>query len=70
MVRRVQDLIVEDGEVQRETKADGVRGSEVGGSDFSGCLVGLQRLVRAGLALVTKSELGEVAVVVALPVEK
>ena len=28
-VRRVQDLIVEDGEVERKTKADGVGGSQL-----------------------------------------
>jgi hypothetical protein len=67
LVRGVQDLVVKDREVQRETKSDGVGGSKLGLSDFCGSLVGLERLVRRFLALVGSSELSEVAVVVALP---
>jgi hypothetical protein len=44
-----------------------VGGGKVGGSDISSSLVGLERLVGRGLALVTNGELGQVAVVVALP---
>ena len=36
LVGSVQDLVVEDGEVQGETQADGVRGSELGLGDI-GC---------------------------------
>ena len=68
LVGRVEDLVVENGEVQGKTEADGVGRSEVGGSDVSGSLVRLERLVGGGLALVTNGELGEVTVVVALPV--
>jgi hypothetical protein len=67
LVGRVEDLVVENGEVQGKTEADGVGRSKVGGSDVSGSLVSLERLVGGGLALVTNGELGEVAVVVALP---
>jgi hypothetical protein len=67
LVGGVEDLVIENGEVQGETKADGVSWSKVGGSDVSGGLVGLERLVGGSLALVTNSELGEVAVVIALP---
>jgi hypothetical protein len=68
LVGRVEDLVVEHGEVQCQTEADGVGGREVGGSDVSGSLVCLERLVGGGLALVADGELGKVAVVVALPV--
>jgi hypothetical protein len=68
LVGGVEDLVVEDGEVQGKTKADGVGRSKVLGSDVSGSLVSLERLIGRGLALVTNGELGEVAVVVALPV--
>lgn len=68
LVGRVQDLVVEHGEVQGKTKADWVSRSQAVGGDLSGSLVSLKRLVGRGLALVTNGELGEVAVVVTLPV--
>ena len=37
-VRRIQDLIVEDTEVERETKTDGVRWSELSLCDIGGIL--------------------------------
>lgn len=67
LVGRVQDLVVEHGEVQRKTEADGVGGGQAAGSDLGGGLVRLERLVGRGLALVADGELGEVAVVVTLP---
>ena len=63
-----EDFVVEDGEVEGETKTDGVRGSKVGLRNLGGGLVGVERLVGRGLALVANGELGEVAVVVTLPV--
>lgn len=68
LVGRVEDLVVEDREVQSETKADGVSGREVGLGNLGGSLVGLEGLVRGGLALVAGGELSEVTVVVTLPV--
>jgi hypothetical protein len=68
LVGRVEDLVVEDGEVQGETKTDGMGRSKVGGGNIGGSLVSLKRLVGGGLALVTNGKLGEVTVVVALPV--
>jgi hypothetical protein len=43
-VGRVQDLVVEDREVQRKTKTDGVGGSELGLGDIG------SRLFLVGLA--------------------
>lgn len=68
LVGRVENLVVEDGEVQRKTEADGVSRGKVGGGNVGGSLVGLEGLIGGGLALVANCELGEVAVVVALPV--
>jgi hypothetical protein len=70
LVGRVQNLVVEDREVQSKSETDGVGRGEVSLGDLSGVLVSLERLVGGGLALVTKSELGEVTVVVALPVRR
>lgn len=70
LVGRVEDLVVEDGEVQCEAEADGVGGSKVLGSNVSGGLVRLEGLVGGCLALVANGELGEVAVVITLPVER
>jgi hypothetical protein len=70
LVGRVEDLVVEYGEVQCETETNGMSGRKVGGSDISGGLVSLERLVGGGLALVTNGELGKVTVVVALPMQR
>lgn len=70
MVRGVEDLVVEDGEVEGKTQANGVRRCEVSLSDLSSGLVSLERLVGAGLALVANGELGEVTVVVTLPMRR
>lgn len=70
LVRRVEYLVVEDREVEGETKADRVGGRKIGLSDLGGSFVGLKRLVGRFLSLVGRGELGEVAVVVALPVFK
>jgi hypothetical protein len=70
LVGRVQNLVVEDREVQSKSETDGVGRGEVSLGDLSGVLVSLERLVGGGLALVTKSELGEVTVVVTLPVRR
>ena len=67
LVRRVQNLVVEDGEVQRKAETDGVSGCKVGSGNLGGVLVSLKRLVGRGLALVTECKFGEVAVVVTLP---
>jgi hypothetical protein len=56
------------GELRISTKAEGVGGGEVLGSDLGSSLVSLERLVGRSLALVANSELGKVAVVVTLPV--
>lgn len=45
LVGRVEDLIVEDGEVEGKAETDGVGRSEVCLSDLGGSLVSLQRLV-------------------------
>ena len=68
LVGRVQDLVVEDREVQGKAETDGVGGSELSGGDLGGSLVSLEGLVGGVLALVGHGELGEVAVVVTLPV--
>lgn len=68
LVGSVENLVVEDGEVQGETQADGVGGRQLGLGDLGGGLVGVERLVGRVLALVADGELGEVAVVVTLPV--
>jgi hypothetical protein len=68
LVGGVEDLVVEDGEVQGKTKADGVGRGEVLGGDLGGSLVSLERLVGGSLALVANGELSKVAVVVTLPV--
>ena len=69
LVRRVEDLVVENGKVEGKAEADGVSGSQAGGGNVGGGLVSLKGLVGRGLALVSNGELGKVAVVVTLPVK-
>lgn len=68
LIRGVENLIVEDGEVECEAKTNGVRRRELGLGDLGGGLVGVERLVGGVLAAVANSELGEVAVIITLPV--
>ena len=67
LVRRVENFVVEDGEIQSKTKTNWMSRCKVGLRDFGGILVSLEGLVSGSLALVTKSEFGQVAVVVSLP---
>jgi hypothetical protein len=68
LIRSVEDLVVEDREVEGETQADGVRGRQLGLGNLGGSLVGLERLVGGVLAAVADGKLGEVTVVVTLPI--
>ena len=68
LVGSVENLVVEDGEVQGETKADGVGRRKVGLSNLSSSLVGFKGLVGGVLAAVANGELGKITVVVTLPV--
>lgn len=68
LIRGVQDLVVEDGEVKGETKADWVGRCKVGLGNFSGVLVSFEGLVRGLLSLVANGELSEITVIVSLPV--
>ena len=68
LVRGVEDLVVENGEVQGETQTDGVGRRKLSLGNLGGGLVSLERLVGGVLAAVANSELSKVAVVVTLPV--
>lgn len=67
LVGRVQDLIVEDGEVQGKTKSDRVGWGKISLGNLSGGLIGLERLVGRFLSLVGNGKLSQVTVVIALP---
>ncbi len=67
LIRRIEDLVVEDREVQGKTETDGVCWCELSAGDLGGSLVCLEGLVRGLLALVGGRELGQVTVVVTLP---
>jgi hypothetical protein len=66
-VRRVQDLVVEDREVESKAETNRVRRSQAGSSNLGGSFVCLERLIGRSLARVTHGKFGEVAVVIALP---
>jgi hypothetical protein len=69
LIGRVQDLIVENGEVKSQTKADRVSGRKIRLCNLSGVLVSLEGLVGRLLSLVANGEFSQVTVVITLPVE-
>lgn len=68
LVGGVENLVVEDREVEGEAEADGVSRRKLGLGNLGGSLVCLEGLVRRVLALVANGELGQIAVVITLPV--
>ena len=66
-VRRVKDLVVENGEVERQTEADRVCGWQAFCGDVIGSLVGRQAVLGRLLPVVARGELSQVPVVVPLP---
>jgi hypothetical protein len=70
LVGRVEDFVVEDREVEGETKTYWVSWGKISAGDFGGVLVSFEGLVGRDLALVTHGELGQVTVIVSLPVQK
>ena len=65
--RRSRVDSLEDGEVECETKSDGMRRGELSNGNIGSGLVSLEGLVGGVLSLVTGSELGEVSVVISHP---
>jgi hypothetical protein len=68
LVWRVEDLVVEDGKVKGKAETDGVGRSKVSLCNLGGSLVSLKGGIGGSLAAVTNGELGQVTVVVTLPV--
>lgn len=69
-VGRVENFVVEDGEVECQTEANGVGRGQLSDGDVRSGLVSFEGLVRGVLSLVAGSELGEVSVVISLPVNR
>lgn len=69
LVWGVQDLVVEYREVKCETETDWVGWGKIRLGDLSGVLVCLEGLIGRLLSLVSNGELGEVTVVITLPLE-
>lgn len=67
LIRCIQNLVVEDGEVKGKTQADRVGGRKLSLGNLGGSLVSLERLVGRVLAAVANGEFGKVTVVVTLP---
>merc|ERR1712117_221380 len=66
LLGRVEDLVVEDGEVERQTEANRMRGLHLGLSNFKSFLVSLLRIFENSCSSVTHSHLGKVPEVIAL----
>ena len=65
LVGGVEDLVVEDGEVERQTEADGMRRLHLGFRNFKGLLISLLRIVQHGCSAVSYSNFGKVPVIIA-----
>ena len=70
LIGRVEDFVVEDGKVQGKTKANWVSRSKIRCGNFRCSFVGFQRLIGRDLTLVAQGKLGEVSVVVTLPMSR
>lgn len=70
LIRRVQNLIVENREVQGKAEPDWVCWCEVSLCDLGGILVSLEGQVGRVLALGTEGKFGQITVVVALPISR
>lgn len=70
LVRRVEDLVVEDREVKSQPETDGVGGGKLSLSDFGSTLVGFEGSVGSTLATVANGEFCEITVVVTHPTIK
>ena len=68
LIGGVEDLVVEDGEIEGETKADWVCWCKIGLSNFGGILVSLEGLIGRLLSLIANGKLSKVSVVISLPV--
>lgn len=68
LVRRIEDLIVKDGEVKGKSETDRVGRSKISLGNLGGSLVSLEGSIGGGFAAVANSELSQVTVVVTLPV--
>lgn len=66
-IRRVENLVVEDGEVECQTQSDRVSWWQFSDSNIRGVLVCLERLLSGIGSLGTSREFCEISVVVALP---
>lgn len=66
-VRRVEDFIIENGEVQGESEADGVGRGELDHGDVARCFVSDQTVLGRLLPVVARGELCQVPVVISLP---
>ena len=66
LLGRVEDLVVEDGEVERQTEADRMRWLHLGLSNLKGFLISLLRIFENGCSSVTHSHLGKVPVIISL----
>ena len=69
LIRCIENLIVEYGEVEGQAKTDWVSWSQIGMSNFSGSFISLKGLVGRSLALVANGELSQVTVIITLPVD-
>lgn len=68
LVRRVEDLVVKDGEVKGKSETDRMRRGKISLGNLGGSLVSLEGSIGGGLAAVADSELSQVTVVITLPV--
>lgn len=68
LIGGIENLIVENREVQRKTQTNRVSGRQLALCDIGSSLVRLEGLIGRVLTAVANGELGQVAVVITLPI--
>lgn len=69
-IRRVEDFVIENREVEGQSEADGIGGGQVYHGAVLGSLVSHQAVVSCLLPVVAGGKLSQVPVVIALPAKK
>lgn len=69
-IRRVENFVIENREVEGQSEADGVGGGQVYHGNVAGSLVSHQAVLSRLLPVVADGKLSQVPVVVALPAKK
>lgn len=70
LIGRIENLIVKDGEIKGQTKADWMSRCEIRLGNLRGILISLQGLIGRLLAPLSRSEFGEITMIISFPLNR